>query len=90
MPEQHRVFFMNQRLLWASLRDQQGRPQLFALTGPLGFVNTPSDSELVVRPQQAVDPGTEACSFEPVSILVQFLVCLQVYLGMQLSHTLAA
>lgn len=57
MPEQHQDFYSKLRLLWLSLRDKHGRPTVLALSGAEGFIQVPSENELLIVPHQDIDPG---------------------------------
>lgn len=57
MPEQHRLYYAGLQLIYVSIRDGEGRPRALTLTGPLGFVGSPSPTQLTISPHQTLDAG---------------------------------
>lgn len=71
MPEQHRDFFALLPYLFAAGRDAQGRPIATVLTGPEGFVTSPTPNELAIAALPASgDPADAALSAgAPIGLL---------------------
>ena len=71
MPDQHRDFFALLPYLFAAGRDAQGKPIATVLTGPEGFVTSPTSNELAVAALPAPDdPASAALSAgAPVGLL---------------------
>lgn len=61
MPDQHRLFFAQLPWIFAGVLDARGWPLATVLTGPPGFVASPSPTalEITARPQ-AQDPAAES------------------------------
>lgn len=63
MPDQHRDFFALLPYLFAAGRDAQGKPIATVLTGPEGFVTSPTPNELAIAALPAPgDPADAAFS----------------------------
>ena len=62
MPDQHRSFYATLQIIFVSIRDGEGRPRALALTGPAGFITSPTSTELTIAPQQSLDRGAPVCS----------------------------
>jgi predicted pyridoxine 5'-phosphate oxidase superfamily flavin-nucleotide-binding protein len=71
MPDQHRDFFALLPYLFAAGRDAQGRPIATVLTGPEGFVTSPTPQELAIAALPASgDPADAALSAgAPIGLL---------------------
>jgi uncharacterized protein len=71
MPDQHRDFFALLPYLFATGRDAQGKPIATMLTGPEGFVNSPSPNELAIAALPASgDPADAALGVgAPIGLL---------------------
>lgn len=71
MPDQHRDFFALLPYLFAAGRDAQGKPIATVLTGPEGFVTSPTPNELAIAALPASgDPADAALSAgAPIGLL---------------------
>lgn len=71
MPDQHRDFFALLPYLFAAGRDAQGKPIATVLTGPEGFVTSPTPNELAVAALPSPgDPADSALSASaPIGLL---------------------
>lgn len=71
MPDQHRDFFGLLPYLFAAGRDAQGKPIATVLTGPEGFVTSPTPNELAIAGLPAPgDPAAAALSAgAPIGLL---------------------
>lgn len=58
MPDQHREFFLLLSYLLVASLDDDGAPRARMLSGPPGFVDSPTPTELRIRADTALAPGS--------------------------------
>lgn len=61
MPEQHRVFYVSLEYIFVCVKDEKGWPRAVALTGPAGFIQSPTPTELTISLNQAHHAGRRLC-----------------------------